>query len=130
MSLVIIVRDRAELLARLEIEQRQASREIIKTALTSPLNIPSLISSIYDTGISRAIMHRPNGALIERLETALWVAQIDLDLAKYSWFQFGLPKLEAVAQVLELPWPEHPKLKLMVKGKKCGPICTRCSEER
>jgi hypothetical protein len=130
MDLAISVRNRTELLARLNTEQAYANREIIKLALEDPTGLSIVIRTLYDTGISRALRHSPNGDTIERLELILWITKIDLDLAKYCWLQFGVPKLEAVSQVLEFPWPDHAKIKMMVKGKKCEPTCSRCFEER
>lgn len=92
-----------------------------------------LLSEGYEKAFLRALRHQANGKHVEILATLAWLVGCDLDIKYITWFQFGMPRIRALAKELRLPWPAIgdledtlTKSRRMSNGLPCEPKCLRC----
>jgi hypothetical protein len=118
-----------------EIQHRKSRRDggcqILDLALANPNTaLLEKLTGLYNKATWQAVNHAPVGHSLLEIEDCLWLMESDLDIRKYAWFQFGVPRLRVVAAEFDLPWDSNNKVLVkMSHGDPCSPSCFHCLVE-
>ena len=95
--------------------------------------LTSHLTTAYDKAFVKAVKHQPTLKDVDKFATFAWLAGCDLDVNTLGWFNFGMPRIKALAKILNLPWPLYnvdnqtrEKIKRMSNGLPCNELCIRC----
>lgn len=128
-----MMRSPQEIQSKLEQEPEPYNNVLLNIGLGQDVNqIALILGDTYEKAFLNALRHRPNGEIVDKLATLMWLAGSDFKVADVPWLQFGMRRIRLMAKELNLPWipigdkATLLKAKRMSNGLPCSEKCVRC----